>query len=511
MKNCPEQISQVKVKDIDLYLSDVQNAQQFAYANGIHHDPSKKDDPSGRKSSIDIIVYCCCYSNESAQENYAGARWAKESGNYNQSLKKLFGSKNIATSYLKAHDVSGEMTLKQLYEILPRTQDQKQMEYIQKIAQLIGLDDKGEDEMNTTTGSTTNTEERLIDLIQNGQYQIILTGAPGTGKTYMSDRVARQFVREQVEDRFIALGMEADSLEEEIAAALKERIKMVQFHPSYDYTDFVEGLRPISDKDGSKDDGKDDGRNNSMRFEKMDGTFKAFCRMVAENNDEMDQEDWPLYFFLIDEINRADLSKVFGELMFCMEKDKRGTTIYTQYHNLPTYGIEGKDVFEDGFFIPPNVVIIGTMNDIDRSVESMDFALRRRFVWEEVRVDEDLLTTVFRTEKFFEGRGYIEDLARQIKTFNDAMKEEVTYLNSGYDISQGQFSNMPESEKGSLEDVLRWVWNYRVESLLKEYLRGDGQLTEHMNKLRVAWFPQSSQGKTNDQPAEDKPAEGGEA
>src|SRR5699024_3818506 len=113
------------------------------------------------------------------------------------------------------------------------------------------------------------------------------------------------------------------------------------FHPSYDYTDFVEGLRPISDKD----DGKDDGRNNSMRFEKMDGTFKAFCSMVAENNDEMDQEDWPLYFFLIEEINRADLSKVFGELMFCMEKDKRGTTIYTQYHNLPTYGIEWKDVF----------------------------------------------------------------------------------------------------------------------------------------------------------------------
>ena len=123
----------------------------------------------------------------------------------------------------------------------------------------------------------------------------------------------------------------------------------------------------------------------------MDGSFKDFCRKVDMENSSKNR------YFIIDEINRADLSKVFGELMFCLEKNYRGpqNAIPTQYSNLPVYetkknkGVEpiGSDCFEDGFYIPDNIVIIGTMNDIDRSVDSFDYALRRRFKWINVTVD----------------------------------------------------------------------------------------------------------------------------
>ncbi|WAM10973.1 AAA family ATPase [Mycoplasmopsis cynos] len=152
-------------------------------------------------------------------------------------------------------------------------------------------------------------------------------------------------------------------------------------------------------------------------FVKMDGIFKAFCRkVVSENYDKIkaknptkvnlpfsklykkyEDDCTDKYFFIIDEINRADLSKVFGELMFGLEKSYRGikNSFQTQYKNLKTYELangKGKiidfDCFSEGFFIPKNLYIIGTMNDIDRSVESFDFALRRRFKWIEIKTNE---------------------------------------------------------------------------------------------------------------------------
>lgn len=213
--------------------------------------------------------------------------------------------------------------------------------------------------------------ESAVERLNDGVLQMIFTGAPGTGKTYFAKLIARY------------LGELQTWLNPHRAYTL------VQFHPSYDYTDFVEGLRPV----------QPGGAEGRMAFVKLDGAFKSFCRMVLrEGNPEA------VYFFLIDEINRAELPKVFGELMYYLEADKRGAEnrVRTQYQNLPAYELDPEtgtpkrienDEFSDGFYIPENVRILGTMNDIDRSAESMDFALRRCFEWRTAEVTQERLET----------------------------------------------------------------------------------------------------------------------
>ena len=312
-----------------------------------------------------------------------------------------------------------------------------------------------------------NIQEELKSLIQNGGCrQLVLTGAPGTGKTYMAKKIAGE------------LG--------------DGGYELVQFHPSYDYTDFVEGIRPVEN-------------NGQISYVRLDGIFKAYCRKIVEAGDKE-----KLYFFIIDEINRADLSKVFGELMYCLEKDKRGAAsgrTKTQYSNLKTYDADNckymeRDVFADGFYIPENLVIIGTMNDIDRSVDSMDFALRRRFEWREVIVDEKLLTDAFESKKP-EGKyvfGKIiaenaEKLASHICDFNEKIirnRGRDYGLNRQYDISQGQFANLPDNitsmegigEGDDYMKLLEYVWMYRIESLLREYLRGEDEVEEYIESAR---------------------------
>lgn len=304
--------------------------------------------------------------------------------------------------------------------------------------------------------SRSQAAQEVCGRIENGVKQIILTGAPGTGKTYAAKQIAQ---------------------------CMGEEYQLVQFHPSYDYTDFVEGLRPVQ---------LEEHQNGS--FVRLDGTFKAFCREVAQK-----EEAGKRYFFLIDEINRANLSQVLGELMYCLEADKRGkdNRVQTQYRNLETY-LPGKgwlageeDIFHDGFYIPKNVIIIGTMNDIDRSVESFDFALRRRFEWKEIRVTQELLLSAF------EGGGFdgvlcdeAEAAVARIMGLNDVLASlpeadrrgehsglgEKMGLNRQYYISQGQFANLPRDKaEGDLEELMKYVWKYRVEPLLREYVRGEDE------------------------------------
>lgn len=342
-------------------------------------------------------------------------------------------------------------------------------EFMDKMSEILGPDAK-----------KNKVQVDIEELIEGGAKQIILTGAPGTGKTYMARKVAEKL---------------GEEIGEEINGKRK-KYKLVQFHPSYDYTDFVEGLRPV------------EGKKDKVEFKKVDGIFKKFCREVVRNNEDNGNKG-KKYFFIIDEINRADLSKVFGELMYGLETDKRGeeNSFYTQYQNLKTYDIKTRadiknDEFEGGFYIPENVYIIGTMNDIDRSVESMDFALRRRFLWKEIKVEDSLecgLREIIKgwkkeTGSFNAGK-IAEKLKEKISNLNNVIKDKKYNLGEQYCISQGQFANLPEGvintlktdEEGDISEFLKKVWDLRIKSLLYEYVRGEGIEEEFLNECGSKW------------------------
>ena len=206
----------------------------------------------------------------------------------------------------------------------------------------------------------------LIDIVVSN-YNLILTGAPGTGKTYLAKQIAAQIILGKAYDE--------KSASDEEKEKIREQYDFVQFHPSFDYTDFVEGLRPFEN-------------NGMIAFRREDGIFMKFCRKALEAYNKTEKKDEaPKYVFVIDEINRGDLSKIFGELFFSIDPGYRGKKgkVKTQYSNLWKAEKYGDSDF---FFVPDNVYLIGTMNDIDRSVESMDFAMRRRFAFKEVRVED---------------------------------------------------------------------------------------------------------------------------
>lgn len=307
--------------------------------------------------------------------------------------------------------------------------------------------------------------ENVIDIIKENiqsYKQVIFTGAPGTGKTYG--------VRKVVED---------------LCGEHTERMKFVQFHPSYDYTDFVEGLRPVK-LEGDKE----------ATFVRLDGTFKKFCRIAAAdpvNN----------YYFIADEINRADLSKVFGELMFGLEESKRGQKFDTQYVNLPTYevkvevenGVKKKviteieeDVFEDGFFIPENLYFIGTMNDIDRSVESFDFALRRRFRWVEIEADAIMESSLGNMLKNVTDEA-IKALTINVKELNREIESSGLGLTKAYHIGPAYLEGFDGTNAGD-------IFEHRIEPLLREYTRGrDNEKVNGFIKTCRTAFLKSSEEK----------------
>lgn len=255
-------------------------------------------------------------------------------------------------------------------------------------------------------------EPELKKILASLKYKqsIILQGPPGTGKTYMAKRLA-----------FLLMGEKDNS-----------KIEMIQFHQSYSYEDFIQGYRP-----------RDDG---SFRLE--NGVFFRFCKRAQSDPDKS-------YFFIIDEINRGNLSKIFGELMLLIEKDKRGPEFAVSL----TYS-----QFSDSrFYIPRNVYIIGTMNTADRSLAVVDYALRRRFAFINLN---PIFSTKFRNHII--DKGVDESIANKISQKMTALNELITVnLGDGFQIGHSYFSDL--GEMNGDDSWYQYVIQHEIGPLLEEY------------------------------------------
>lgn len=180
------------------------------------------------------------------------------------------------------------------------------------------------------------------------------------------------------------------------------------------------------------------------------------------------------FVFIIDEINRGEISKIFGELFFSIDPGYRGVDglVQTQYQNL----VKDTDVFKKGFFVPENVYIIGTMNDIDRSVESMDFAFRRRFAFKEIKANENI--------GMLDELGDVKDEAKnRMFALNKAISD-IPGLNSAYHIGGAYFLKLKNYDNNFNE-----LWDNHLDGILREYLRGRRQeeIEEKMKILKQAY------------------------
>ena len=269
---------------------------------------------------------------------------------------------------------------------------------------------------------------------------IILYGAPGTGKTYQTKQTieARKLIKENHE------------------------YKIVQFHPSYSYEDFMDGVKPTGIENGA------------MKFELKNGVFKQMC-IDAFRDLEQNKENAKRYYFVADEINRAELSRVFGELLLCLEEDKRlrfegnklkGMLVKTANSSLwdnEKHAVCVKD--NEGYFgVPENLYFIGTMNDIDKSIDSFDMALRRRFVWKRYRCDYDVIAKHF--DKTSEDR--LEAYIEFCKDINEYItSEKGLVLDDSYELGHSYFLKPKKLTKSEISKL----WNEHISPLLKEYLR----------------------------------------
>lgn len=198
------------------------------------------------------------------------------------------------------------------------------------------------------------------------------------------------------------------------------------------------------------------------------------------------EEDTLNYVFIIDEINRGEISKIFGELFFSIDPGYRGKSgrVKTQYQNMIT---DEDAPFYKGFYVPENVYIIGTMNDIDRSVESMDFAMRRRFAWKEIKANEN----TGMLDSFGE---FKDEIVSKMNRLNNAIWNEETNdgiegLSAAYHIGGAYFKKLNLYDyKNNLPEAYRQLWENHLRGVLFEYLRGSFNAADNLKKLEEVYY-----------------------
>ena len=449
-------------------------------------------------------------------------KFVNQNPNYPMKEKRLKKEYNKLLS--KAHDISLGNIHNNGIESLEYTDDDNK----NKICRVFSTDNNWRFDFVTDGTIPERVKQGINDIIdclikqmtieKTPQYnlllsnkQLIMNGAPGTGKTYS----ARNIIADILFDTLC----ESENKKEEIK---KVRMDMVQFHPSYDYTDFIDSIRPNLS-------------GNELKYSLKNGSFKSFCRRagvierilaagkkvdagsiedfligedesikkfweseiekgelkkeidkVDESKDivEFDPSKLPSFLFIIDEINRAEISKVLGEIMYCLDPDYRGIkgAISTQYSALATDETFFINKDNDKFFIPSNVYIIGTMNDIDRSVEVFDFALRRRFAWYEVKPDkvmDDVLKSMG-IETLLE-QNY-ENYKTKIDDLNDAIVDKLK-LSKHYYLGPSYFAKIRlyYDESKDYEKAIEKVWDNHISQILNEYVKGRGKENEVEN------------------------------
>ena len=268
---------------------------------------------------------------------------------------------------------------------------------------------------------------QTVELLRRKK-NIILQGAPGVGKTFIARKLA-----------YALMGMKSDA-----------NIEMVQFHQSYSYEDFIQGLRPS--KNG---------------FELRNGVFYTFCQQALAHPERS-------YFLIIDEINRGNLSKIFGELMMLIEADKRSEKFAVKM----TYSEDEAD----RFFVPPNLYIIGTMNTADRSLAMVNYALRRRFALINLQPEFG--------EKFVEflrnsgiKQSTIESICGSIGKVNQEISNDIN-LGNGFQIGHSYFCT--KNVEANESDWLNQIITFEIKPLLEEIWFDDTAKVEEMMRILTA-------------------------
>lgn len=349
---------------------------------------------------------------------------------YHQDYDDFPNIRTVDWKYNKEVDYPGQLPQKTLTDITSFKDTVKKITALIETNNAENVPEVHEGSPNTYTKEvflsevymTSQEYEQLTALIRHKK-NIILQGAPGVGKTFAAKRLAHSM-----------MGVKDDA-----------KIQMVQFHQSYSYEDFIMGFRPTA-----------------TGFELKTGVFYNFCKEAEKDN----KND---YFFIIDEINRGNLSKIFGELFMLIENDKRGDTLQLLYTN-------------EKFSVPENVYIIGMMNTADRSLAMLDYALRRRFAFFELRPGFDA--------KGFQN--YQSDLNNEqfnklincvIELNKDIIKDDS--LGDGFCIGHSYFCNL---KADTIDDSrLSEIVEYELIPLLKEYWFDEPKNVENWSgKLRSA-------------------------